>query len=147
MAKEDDKGVESRISEMRYVLRWKEVGCYKLIWHELPFIYKGTRVSRLTVASQHTRTSYRWPGVRSTRRNQELTPRGAFSDGNDASRCFLIDGVDGESASRSAISISGDGDCDGCEESVGGATKIVFSTLASDNCTSAERSKRRSNMA
>lgn len=66
--------------------------------------------SLLTVANQHMRTSYRWPGAKLLRRNQELTPRGAISDGKDASRCFLIDGAEGDSALKAVKSPKGDED-------------------------------------
>lgn len=40
----------------------------------------------LTVASQHTRTSYRWPGFRFSRKNHESVPSGAAVVGNEALR-------------------------------------------------------------
>ena len=38
----------------------------------------------LTVASQHTRTSYRWPGLRFSRKNHDSVPDDALSVGNEA---------------------------------------------------------------
>lgn len=43
-------------------------------------------IGGLTVASQHTRTSYRWPGFRFSRKNHESVPSGAAVVGNEALR-------------------------------------------------------------
>lgn len=88
----------------------------------------------LTVASQHTRTSYRWPGFRFSRKNHESVPSGASVVGNEALRRVRTTGLCGERRSRPRSSRSGssEGTVAGA-----GARKMVFSTFA---CATAVKS-------
>ena len=88
----------------------------------------------LTVASQHTRTSYRWPGFRFSRKNHESVPSGASVVGNEALRRVRTMGLCGERRSRPRSSRSGSSE--GMVAGAG-ARKIVFSTFA---CATAVKS-------
>lgn len=87
----------------------------------------GLNVRIHTVASQQTRTSYRWPGIRFWRKNHESVPSGASVVGNDTFNFVRIDGLSGESLSRPKSSRSDSPD--GIVAAVG-PRKMVFSTFA-----------------
>lgn len=79
------------------------------------------------MASQQTRASYRWPGVRFSRKNHESVPEGADVDGNEALSRVRTTVLCGDS--RSTPRSSGPGSLVGTFAAVG-ARKMVFSTFA-----------------
>lgn len=96
------------------------------------------RVHGLTVASQQTRTSYRWPGFRFSRKNHDFVPSGESVVGNEALSLVRTTGLCGDNLSSPRSSRAG------CSEGIvagAGARNMVFSTFA---CTTSEKSGRRS---
>lgn len=90
-----------------------------------------------TVASQHTRTSYRCPGLRFSRKNHDSVPSGAKAVGNEALSWVRTIGSSGESRSTPRSSMSGPLDGIVVE---GGAMKMAFSTFAVARVVNSARS-------
>lgn len=81
----------------------------------------------LTVDSQQTRTSYRCPGFRFSRKNHDSEPWGVVVVGNEALSLVRTTGFCGDSLSTPRS--SRDGSSEGIM-AVSGARKMVFSTFA-----------------
>ena len=81
----------------------------------------------LTIESQQTRTSYRCPGFRFSRKNHESEPWDAAVVGNEALSLVRTTEFWGESLSTPRS--SRDGSLEGMVDA-GGARKMVFSTFA-----------------
>lgn len=88
------------------------------------------------MAIQHTRTSYRWPSVRSSRISHVSVPFGLYSVGNIASKCVLIEKLSGVSVS--ILSAASELLCAGML-TVSGPRKMVFSVLADTRWTRPRR--------
>lgn len=132
-------GVSKTVGRV-YVCRWNCVGCCGIVLgcvsrlifimdiYMYPYKYPKRKDKNLTVASQHTRTSYLCPSARSSSTSHVDFPPSEPAVGKTTSRCVLRDHVSG--VRRSTRRSDRLGCCWGVSMVGPGPRKIVFSVFA-----------------